>query len=308
MSLPKYGEDGKIVTSQKSPQEQQLSPKSDEEVIISEKTGLPEVRKKLQEPTAVPQVEPKQQSTTSKKQPLSQPEPKKEEKVFFTRELMHRDAERVRREYKQAHSSHRQEEAIVETMEEFKTEQVQKLPIVQGVDNIRAKVNTLLDQSGANTEGSKKDERVLLMASAVLEMCDLLTTYSESMNKEMVRLNENASHNLNLQEMYVKTVESVTHQVVGNIYHNLKKQEQDAINELMQYVQANSKSMEVDITGCANKVKSATNAATTASQEISASVERFRKVKTFGDFLYYTAPIYVVLDLVLKIVTYFVQR
>ena len=37
-------------------------------------------------------------------------------------------------------------------------------------------------------------------------------------------------------------------------------------------------------------------------------IERFRKVKTFGDFLYYTAPIYVVLDLVLKIVTYFVQR
>ncbi|MCR5019701.1 hypothetical protein [Ruminococcus sp.] len=101
--------------------------------------------------------------------------------------------------------------------------------------------------------------------------------------------------------MYVKTVESVTHRAVGNIYHNLKKQEKDAINELMQYVQANSKSMEVDITGCADKVKSATDAATTASQEISESIERFRKVKTLGDLCYFAAPFLMLIDIILHL-------
>ena len=84
MSLPKYGEDGKIETSQNLPQEQQLSPKPDEEVIISERTGLPEVRKKYREPTAVPQAEPKQQIAPKQSPPPTQVKPKKEEKAYFT--------------------------------------------------------------------------------------------------------------------------------------------------------------------------------------------------------------------------------
>jgi outer membrane murein-binding lipoprotein Lpp len=139
------------------------------------------------------------------------------------------------------------------------------------------------------------------MASAVLEMCDLLKIYSESMNSEMERLNESASHNLNLQEMYAKTVENVTDLAVGNIYYNLKKQEKEAINELMQYVQANSDQMEKDITACAGKVKSATEAAEKASIQISKSVKRFCTVRTIGDLLYYAAPVAVVIDVLLRL-------
>lgn len=209
---------------------------------------------------------------------------------------MHKEEELCRRRNSQSHSSRRQEE----TVEEAETEQVQKLPIVQGIDNIRAKVYSLLDQSGANTEGSKKDERVLLMASAVLQMCDLLTIYSESMNKEMERLNESVSHNLNLQEMYTKTIKSVTHQAVGNIYYNLRDQEKQAINDLMQYVEANSNQMEKDITSCAENVKTATKAAQEASSLIAKSAERFRKIKTFRDLLYYASPVLVVVDVIIR--------
>ena len=230
-----------------------------------------------------------------------EPKQKKTGRGFITREMMKKEAEKIRKSYSQSHSSRRQEETMVKTAEEYEKEQVQKLPIVQGIDNIRTKVNSLLDQSGANTEGSKKDERVLLMASAVLQMCDLLTIYSVSMNKEMVRLNESASHNLNLQEMYVKTVESVTHQTVGDIYHNLKKQEKDAINELMQYVQINSDQLEKDITSCADKVKSAAEAAEKASMYINKSVKRFCTVRTIGDLLYYAAPVAVVIDMLLRL-------
>ncbi len=70
----------------------------------------------------------------------------------------------------------------------------------------------------------------------------------------------------------------------------------------MNYVETNSKSMEADITGCVDKVKSATDAATTASQDIANSVERFRKVKTVGDLCYYAAPIFVAIDMVLRII------
>ena len=199
-----------------------------------------------------------------------------------------------------------QEQAPAEYEQEIIPAPAQTLP--QGIGNIKARVHQLLDQSGANTQNAKVDERVLLMASAVLEMCDLLKIYSENMNSEMERLNANALQTLNLQEQYAKSVKSTVVQTVYDIHTQVKKQQEEGVNELMQYVQTNSKSMEVDITSCADKVKSATDAATTASEEISGSIERFRKVKTFWNFLYCTAPIYVVLDIILKIITFFMQR
>lgn len=50
--------------------------------------------------------------------------------------------------------------------------------------------------------------------------------------------------NLNLQEQYAKSVRTEVADSVYNIYHQVKAQEKEAINELMQYVQANSDQME----------------------------------------------------------------
>ncbi len=102
--------------------------------------------------------------------------------------------------------------------------------------------------------------------------------------------------------MYAKTVEDVTNLAVGNIYYNLKKQEKEAINDLMQYVEANSDQMEKDITSCTENVKTATEAAEKASRKIARSVERFRKVKTFKDLLYYASPVLVAVDIILRVV------
>ena len=88
---------------------------------------------------------------------------------------------------------------------------------------------------------------------------------------------------------------------VYNIYHQVKMQEKEAINELMQYVQANSDQMEKDITACTTCVRSATTAAKNASEQISKSVKRFCTVKTIGDVLYYAAPVAVVIDVLLRL-------
>lgn len=268
MSLERINEDVKPTEpkpSQQPTQEPQLSLTPQEDVVISEKTG-----KTISQETIRP----------------------------FSRENHQRLQELA---------EHRTESryAVQETQEqlpmEYKPEIVLAPTLPQGIDNIKARVHQLLDRSGANTQNAKVDERVLLMASAVLEMCDLLKIYSESMNSEMERLNESASHNLNLQEMYAKTVENVTNLAVGNIYYNLKKQEKEAINDLMQYVEANSDQMEKDITACAGKVKSATEAAEKASIQISKSVKRFCTVKTIGDLLYYAAPVAVLIDVLLRL-------
>lgn len=178
-------------------------------------------------------------------------------------------------------------------------EVAQNLP--HGLEQIKAAVNKLAIASGANSEEAKRDERVLVMASAVLEMCRLLETYSETMKDEMERLNQNALQNLSLQEQYAKSVKPEVSDSVYKIYHQVKEQEKQAINELMQYVQANSNQMEKDITSCTDKVKSATSAAEKASKQIGKSVERYRKIKTFKDFLYYSAPVLVLIDVILRV-------
>ncbi len=69
----------------------------------------------------------------------------------------------------------------------------------------------------------------------------------------------------------------------------------------MQYVQANSDQMEKDITSCTENVKTATEAAEKASEQISKSVKRFCTVRTIGNLLYYAAPVAVVIDVLLRL-------
>lgn len=105
------------------------------------------------------------------------------------------------------------------------------------------------------------------------------------------------------QEQYAKSVRTEVSDSVYSIYHQVKTQEKEAINELMQYVQANSDQMEKDITACTTGVRSATAAAEKASKKIAKSVERFRKVKSFKDLLYYASPVLVAVDIVLRVVS-----
>lgn len=107
--------------------------------------------------------------------------------------------------------------------------------------------------------------------------------------------------NLSLQEQYAKSVRTEVADSIYNIYHQVKAQEKEAINELMQYVQANSDQMEKDITACTTGVRSATAAVKNASEQISKSVKRFCTVRPIGDLLYYAAPVAVVIDVLLRL-------
>lgn len=228
-----------------------------------------------------------QQSETSQK------------RAYFTREMLHREVERLKKRNSSSHTS----QGLSEEYEpEPSTEEMQTATVPLSISEIRAKVGVLLDQTGANTQNSRTDERVLLMASAVLQMCDLLTSYSENMSREMARLNENALQNLSLQEQYAKSIKTEVSDSVYGIYHQVKEQEKEAVNELMQYVEANSNQMEKDITACTENVKSATAAAEKASKKIAKSLERFRRVKTFRDLLYYTSPVLVAVDVILRVI------
>ena len=177
----------------------------------------------------------------------------------------------------------------------------QETPLPE-LNAIETRVREMAEEIGVSSVDAQRDERVLLLVTATLKMCQLLKNYSTAISAEIQRLSEHQMQNLNLQEQYAKSVRTEVADSVYSIYHQVKAQEKEAINELMQYVQANSDQMEKDITSCTNSVRSATAAAEKASKKIARSVERFRKVKTFKDLLYYASPVLVAVDIILRVI------
>ena len=231
-----------------------------------------------QEPKGTPPTEPKQQT------------------AVFTREQMIKEAERIRREYERSLKAQRQGAAVMESQKTRK----QETPLPE-LNAIETRVREMAEEIGVSSVDAQRDERVLLLVTATLKMCQLLKNYSTAINAEIQRLSEHQMQNLSLQEQYAKSVRTEVADSVYNIYHQVKMQEKEAINELMQYVQANSDQMEKDITSCTDSVKSATTAAKNASKQISESVKRFCTVRTIGDLLYYAAPVAVVIDVLLRL-------
>lgn len=234
--------------------------------------------------------------TETKSSQPTPPKPQTESKqqtAVFTREQMIKEAERIRREYEQSRKAQRQEVRPMETKK-------QTAPLPE-LDAIETRVREMAEEIGVSSVDAQRDERVLLLVTATLKMCQLLKNYSTAINSEIQRLFEHQMQNLSLQEQYAKSVRTEVSDSVYNIYHQVKVQEKEAINELIQYVQANSDQMEKDITACAGKVKSATEAAEKASIQISKSVKRFCTVRTIGDLLYYAAPVAVVIDVLLRL-------
>lgn len=277
MSLERINEDGKTENSQ----EQQLSPKPDEEVMISEKTGLPEVRKKLQEPTAEPKQQPAQQKSQDKT------------KGFFTREKMNADAERIRRQ-----SKHSQAQPM---LEEAETEVQEPEIMIPELEDIELWARNIAQELSEDTEDAKSNQKVMIMATSVIKMCRLLNNYSKTMRSEMEKIAERELQNLNLQDQYIKSLKASTGEITRGIYDRFKDEQKKAFDDVKTFFSDSCDRSEKKIVASADKVKSATEAAEKASIQISESVKRFCTVRTIGDLLYYAASVAVVIDVLLRL-------
>lgn len=210
------------------------------------------------------------------------------QRAYFSREMLKREAERLQSRSAQSEVP-QQAEPVGQPPEQ-----------PQGLDQLSMMVRKLAQETGRSTEESKRDEKVLIMAAAVLEMCRQLQTFSETISGEMKALNEKQQQNLNLQEVYAQSVKTATQEATANIYYNLRTQEKQAVNSLMQYVEANSNQMEKDMLSCAGHVKAAAESAQNATKQIGKSLERFRRIKTIRDLLYYAAPVLVLIDIIIR--------
>ncbi len=220
----------------------------------------------------------------------------KQQTAVFTREQMIKEAERIHREYEQSRKAQRQGAAVMESQKPHK----QETPLPE-LNAIETRVREMAEEIGVSSVDAQRDERVLLLVTATLKMCQLLKNYSTAISAEIQRLSEHQMQNLSLQEQYAKSVRTEVADSVYNIYHQFKNEQTVAFREVQKYLYDTCDDMEKEMIAYIKYMKTLTITANWASKEISKSVKRFCTVRTIGDLLYYAAPVAVVIDVLLRL-------
>ncbi|MCM1228325.1 MAG: hypothetical protein NC320_13060 [Clostridium sp.] len=140
-----------------------------------------------------------------------------------------------------------------------------------------------------------RDERVTLLTAATLQMCQLLKNYSAATNAEMVKIAERELQNLNIQKLYAESVKTSIVSIARDIYYQFETEQKNAFKEVRKYLSNTNDEMEKSIHECTQEVRKATKSAVRSS-------ERLHRVKTIGDLLYHSAPLLVLIDIILRVV------
>lgn len=206
-----------------------------------------------------------------------------EQTVYYSREKLKRDTQRIHNRSNHASTSKQQE-----------VEEQAEIPLPE-LDQINLMIRDLAQQSGAASAESKRDERVLLLAAATLQMCQLLRNYSEITNTAMEKIAERELQNLNIQKQYAESVKASTVEITRDIYYQFEAEQKKAFKEVGKYLSDTSDEMEKSIYACTAEVKKATKRAVR-------SAERLCRIKTIGDLFYFAAPLLVLIDIILRVV------
>ena len=200
----------------------------------------------------------------------------------FSRETLHRDEQRIREQSRSTSTS----------QEDTMQEQTVAMP---SLDQLNLMILDLAEQAGANVEDAKRDERVVLLAAATLQMCRLLQDFTATTSAGMEKIAERELKNLNIQSQYAESVKASTVSIARDIYYQFKDEQTRAFTEVRKYLSDTNDEMEKSIYACTAEVKKAT-------QSAMQSAKRLQTVKTIGDLLYHAAPLLVLIDIILRVV------
>gem|GEM_PF-4683667 len=212
---------------------------------------------------------------------LQRNQPNKPE-ASITREQLKQEAARLRNQQKNSCTS----------PEEIPPETEQNPP--HTLEQIAEMSRKLAYLSAENVREAQKDERVSLLIAAVMEMCRILTEFSQNISEEMGKISENEMKNLNIQELYAESVQKSTGNIARNIYLQFEREQKQAFDEIRKYLSDTNDEMEKEIYSCIKEIKKATKYAVY-------SAERLRKLKKINDLFYFSVLILAVLDFLLHL-------
>ena len=200
----------------------------------------------------------------------------------FSRETLLRDEQRIREQSRSTSTS----------QEDTMQEQTVAMP---SLDQLNLMILDLAEQAGANVEDAKRDERVILLAAATLQMCRLLQDFTATTSAGMEKIAERELKNLNIQSQYAESVRASAVNIAREMHRQFAEEQKAAIQDGCKILEQKAQSIESYLSICSKEVK---NSAFSASE----TAEYLRKVNSITDLLYFAAPILVLIDIILRVI------
>lgn len=218
-----------------------------------------------------------------------QPEREKEPpRAVFTREQLKREAARISQ---QSNRSHQQGTKTAEP----------KQAVIPELEEIETWATELTEDLQETSEDSKRDERVMLMATAVIKMCRLLKNFSETMTAAMAKSNESQVQNLSIQKQYAESVKESTDKVVQDIYATIETKQNLTLTSLASNAGNMSKLATKKLEAASAKMGEVNMSSMELLSVIKKYIRKMTRLKNFRELMFYVAPIAVIIDVLLRL-------
>ena len=171
-------------------------------------------------------------------------------------------------------------------------EQQEAMP---SLDQLNQMILELAEKAGSNVEEAKRDERVVLLAAATLQMCRLLQDFTATTSAGMEKIADRELKNLNIQSQYAESVRASAVNIAREMHRQFAEEQKAAIQDGCRMLEQKAQSIESGLSICAKEVK---NSAFSASE----TAEYLRKVSSITDLMCFAAPILVVIDIILRVI------
>ena len=166
---------------------------------------------------------------------------------------------------------------------------------VPTMEQLNAMILDIAEKAGAATEEAKRDERVVLLAAATLQMCRLLQDFTATTSAEMEKIAERELKNLNIQTQYAESVRASAVNIAREMHRQFAAEQKAAIEDGCKMLEQKAQSIESYLSICAKEVK---NSAFSASE----TADYLRTVNSITDLVYFAAPFLVVIDIILRVI------
>ncbi len=165
----------------------------------------------------------------------------------------------------------------------------------QELNRLWQNILTLREQDRQNAEDKYQ---VSLLLATTDKLCRTLTDFMTATENELKKMNSEQMKLLNLQEQYKNEIKAEADKILVSTYQAIKDNQKSVFDNMFSEVQTAIDGMKDNIQACSEKCSEATD-------NVTNSINKLRRVESIGDLLFYLAPILVLGDVVLRLVEVF---
>ena len=165
----------------------------------------------------------------------------------------------------------------------------------QELNRLWQNILTLREQDRQNAEDKYQ---VSLLLATTDKLCRTLTAFMTATESELKKMNSDQMRLLDLQEQYKNEIKTEADKILAGTYMAIKDNQKSTFDTMISDVQAAVDGMKDNIQACSQKCSDATD-------DVTNSINKLRRIESIGDLMFYLAPILVLRDVVLRLVEFF---